>query len=166
MAAGNVNNPTTAGVNYTQAAASSAGTDKTVLGKDDFLKLLITQLQNQDPTQPMDDTQTVAQMAQFSSLEQMTQLNDSFTKFSQAQAMGTYSNIIGKHISWTETTTQGTGDQATTTSVSKNGIVSSIQMKNGTAQAVLADGSQVDVTNIESISLADSAAASGQGTSQ
>ena len=68
------------------------------LGKDDFLKLLITQLSNQDPTSPMEDTEFIAQMAQFSSLEQMTNMNANFEKMntmlSSNQAVGT----IGKTV--------------------------------------------------------------------
>jgi flagellar basal-body rod modification protein FlgD len=50
---------------------------KTALGKDAFLQLLVTQLQHQDPTKPMDDTAYIAQLAQFSSLEQLTQIAES-----------------------------------------------------------------------------------------
>jgi flagellar basal-body rod modification protein FlgD len=46
------------------------------LGKDDFLKLLVTQLQNQDPMNPMDDMNFIGQMAQFSSLEQMLNVSN------------------------------------------------------------------------------------------
>ena len=46
------------------------------LGKDEFLKLLVAQLENQDPMEPMDDTEYIAQLAQFSTLEQMQNMND------------------------------------------------------------------------------------------
>lgn len=55
-----------------EAGARSA---KRELGKDDFLHLLIAQLTHQDPTAPMQDTQFIAQMAQFSSLEQMANMS-------------------------------------------------------------------------------------------
>ncbi len=60
------------------------------LGKDDFLKLLITQVQNQDPMNPTTDTDFIAQMAQFSSLEQMQNLNKTFSYSMGFSMMGKY----------------------------------------------------------------------------
>ncbi|MBP5464659.1 MAG: flagellar hook assembly protein FlgD [Treponema sp.] len=68
------------------------------LGKDDFLKLLITQLSNQDPTSPMEDTEFIAQMAQFSSLEQMTNMNANFEKMNTMLSSNQAVNTIGKTV--------------------------------------------------------------------
>ena len=68
------------------------------LGKDDFLKLLITQLSNQDPTSPMDNTQFISQMAQFSSLEQITNMNAEFAKMNSMLVSSNGVNTIGKTV--------------------------------------------------------------------
>lgn len=68
------------------------------LGKDDFLKLLITQLSNQDPTSPMDNTEFISQMAQFSSLEQMTNMSTGFDRLSSMLTSNNAVNTIGKTV--------------------------------------------------------------------
>ena len=68
------------------------------MGKDEFLKLLVAQLSHQDPTAPMKDQEFIAQMAQFSSLEQMHNIAGNLGTMSDRQAM----NLVGKFISGTD----------------------------------------------------------------
>lgn len=90
-------------------------TSSNTLGKDDFLKLLITQLSNQDPTSPMEDTEFISQMAQFSSLEQMTNMSNAFSKMSEFLNSQEAASTIGKTVELNigDTTTTGIVQGAT-----------------------------------------------------
>ncbi|MFP4285603.1 MAG: flagellar hook assembly protein FlgD [Desulfovermiculus sp.] len=80
---------------------SSPDKDQDIMGKDDFLQLLVTQLENQDPLEPMDPEQMSAQLAQFSSLEQLTNISESMEGLeSMAQGMDrtTALNLLGKSV--------------------------------------------------------------------
>ncbi len=68
------------------------------MGKDDFMKILITQLSHQDPTKPMEDKEFIAQMAQFSSLEQMTNMNQQFTAMAEKLNSSQAFNVLGKSV--------------------------------------------------------------------
>lgn len=72
------------------------------LGKDDFLRLLITQLRYQDPLKPMEDREFIAQMAQFSSLEQTKNMADALTKMNENMAASQERNnalsFLGKYV--------------------------------------------------------------------
>lgn len=74
----------------TYANAKSYGTD--ALGKDAFMTLLVTQMQNQDPLNPSSDTEFISQLAQFSSLEQMENLNSTLTNQNAFSMVG--KNVI------------------------------------------------------------------------
>jgi flagellar basal-body rod modification protein FlgD len=72
------------------------------LGRDDFLKILITQLAYQDPTSPMEDKEFIAQMAQFSTLEQMTAMAGDFSRLTSMLMGNEASSSLGKNVEITE----------------------------------------------------------------
>lgn len=68
------------------------------LDKDDFLKILISQLTHQDPTEPMKDTEFIAQMAQFSTLEQITNMSQDFGKLAGILSSSRALGLLGKTV--------------------------------------------------------------------
>jgi flagellar basal-body rod modification protein FlgD len=115
----------------TAASRASAGTGAAhdVLGKNDFLRLLVTQLQNQDPMEPVSDREFIAQMAQFSALEQMTNVSQGLTELAKRQDAASAYALLGK------TVTVASPDSETVT-----GAVSAVQIDGGSARVVIGDG--------------------------
>ena len=113
------------GASSTASAGSSGASSMTSqLGPDAFLQLLTTQLKNQDPLQPMDDTQSVAQLAQFSALQASQNLETSFANFQSNFAVLQSASLIGKHAA--VNTTDAGGNSSTV-----SGTITSIQVVNG-----------------------------------
>lgn len=93
------------------ASAQAAAVQKGILGKDDFLKMLVTQLRHQDPLNPMDGTEFASQLAQFSSLEQLSNMNTNLEDsigmnqlLTQAISNTMSASLIGKEVRATATT--------------------------------------------------------------
>lgn len=87
----------------TSTATASSKTKSTVMGKEDFLTLLVAQLKNQDPLNPDNPTEFTAQLAQFSSLEQLTNLNTSMEALTAAQGNSdklAALSLIGKNVAY------------------------------------------------------------------
>ncbi|MEW6755829.1 MAG: flagellar hook assembly protein FlgD [Candidatus Latescibacterota bacterium] len=89
----------------TAAEGRPVASPQTSLGKDDFLRLLTVQLQYQDPLNPMDNTEFIAQMAQFSSLEQLQNMNQSLERDlgAQSELQGAFRNnlataLVGRQV--------------------------------------------------------------------
>ncbi len=76
----------------------------------DYMKLLITQLQNQNPLEPLDNSEMASQLAQFSQLQQLESMNTSFAKVLAATERSYANSLIGKEVSFTSQTEEGTED--------------------------------------------------------
>lgn len=107
------------------------------LDKNDFLKILITQLSHQDPTQPMDDKEFVSQMAQFSSLEQMTNMSEGLVKVADLISRSQAVNLLGSAVEISEggTTVSGIVDAVTS----------------GDFPQVLVNGQYYDFANVQKV---------------
>ncbi len=158
-----LNTITVNGVTYNAESYANTQTKTTKeqeLDKDAFIKLLVTQLQYQDPLDPQDNNEFIAEMAQFSSLEQITNMTDALKEINTlvgnidtSVLVGQLSGMIGKGVDWTETVEAADeeGNPVATTQ-DFSGIITGVTVADGTTRVmVLAeDGSthQVDIANI------------------
>ncbi len=139
MTVGAVGNQKTIEEIITRGATPTREVSSDGLGKDDFLNLLITQLRYQDPLNPVDDKEFISQMAQFSSLEQMQNMNRNLLKY-QAYA------LLGKYI------TANVVDTATQASKTVEGEVTSVKISGSKVYAVVGN---TDVPVDDIVNVAD-----------
>jgi len=139
---------TTTSAGFTPTTSSSKQ-----LTQQDFLKLLSTQMQNQDPMQPMDDSQFMAQMAQFSTLQATTTMSTDMTALRTHSDLATASSLVGRNVTITNETVGVV-----------SGTVTGVDASSGTAQVVIGGKSYSlgDITNVTPVSTTTT---SGSGSS-
>ncbi|MEQ8173501.1 MAG: flagellar hook capping FlgD N-terminal domain-containing protein [Syntrophomonadaceae bacterium] len=147
---GMVYSGTSAASSTTSSSSSSTSSSSTgELDKDAFLKLLCTQLQNQDPLNPTDSTEQIAQMASFSSLEQMQNLNESFKSLTTTITDSIVPNMllqqagsmIGRTVVYENPDATGDDDKYL------SGVISSVNISDGAATYYI-DGQEIEQSSI------------------
>mgnify|MGYP001096124631 FL=1 len=123
------------------------------LGKQEFLMLLVAQLRNQDPLNPMQDREFIAQLAQLNALEQMQQLNETLSAMAELTTLGQVASFIGKQVSGLE---KGTGELV-------EGVVSKVTIIDGNV-VLEVGGKQVEVRDVVSIAEAPAETSTGDGS--
>lgn len=83
-----------------KSLSAAAGFGREELGRDAFLNLLVTQLRNQSPLQPQDNSEFIAQLAQFSQLENAEQANDRLGSLLEASQLSQGAGLVGKKVSF------------------------------------------------------------------
>ena len=109
------------------------------LGQDAFFKILITQLQNQDPLNPMEDREFVSQMAEFSSLEKNEKIYSLLEDKLGSNQVIENSNLIGKEIT------------ANVEGIELSGVVNAVKSADDKVLAVLDNGSEIEINSITQV---------------
>ena len=113
------------------------------LGQDEFLQLLVTQMRNQDPMKPMSDTEFIAQMAQFSNLEQTKEMSGDIKELRQSNAFAQGTALMGRHV-------RLMGDDEKVA----NGLVTNLEVKDGEVNLIVNDKSY-ELGDVVSVSAED-----------
>ncbi len=102
----------------------TASASKAEVDYQSFLKLLVAQMKNQDPSNPMDSTQYVAQLAQFSTVEQSIQVNKKLTELLQISAVTQADSILGRTVTSADGATKGVVAQV---KLATNGVIAVLE---------------------------------------
>ncbi|MCT8267854.1 MULTISPECIES: flagellar hook assembly protein FlgD [Afifella] len=111
------------GAGTTAAANSNTNNPGSTVDYDTFLKLLVTQLKNQDPTSPMETTQYMAQLASFSQVEQTIQTNNKLDEILTSSAIGQANELIGHTVTSPDGSTTGT---VASVRITSNGLIANL----------------------------------------
>jgi flagellar basal-body rod modification protein FlgD len=121
------------------------------LKPEDFIKMMVTQLQNQDPMQPAKNEELLAQMSQIGQLQSSTQLQDSLKSMTMQNQIGSASNLIGKEVA-------GLDDQDDPV----KGLVNSVHVEKDTVQLELDSGKTLELGRVTAIAPAHTGTAAGK----
>ncbi|WP_033829218.1 flagellar hook assembly protein FlgD [Bacillus andreraoultii] len=136
------------------AKKETQSTNTNTLGKDAFLKLLITQLQNQDPLNPMQDKEFISQMATFSQLEQAISMGESIKELvnvQKEQQLFSYHSLLGKEVHW-DRITPSENEKEKPLIESGKGVISLIKFTEDGVKFFLQDGTELTAGNISEVS--------------
>ncbi|RXT35493.1 flagellar hook assembly protein FlgD [Bradyrhizobium betae] len=117
-----------------KSSSSNTPTSSTGVDYNTFLRLLIAEMKNQDPTNPMDTSQYMSQFAQLSSVEQAMQTNTKLDSLLSSQSLSQASGLIGKTVSFTDSTGATFTGKVASVSINSDGSVATLQ--DGTKVAV------------------------------
>jgi flagellar basal-body rod modification protein FlgD len=144
----------------TSAVGMSSGTPGTQmknknmdLKAQDFINMMVTQLQNQDPMEPAKNSELLAQMSQIGQLQSSTSLNDSLKSMVLQNQIGSAGNLIGKNVA-------GMDDQNNTI----NGVVNSVRVESGAVVRELDNGTRLPLERVTGIAAASTATTGATAT--
>ena len=97
--------------NYTGSSAAASAADQATVDYDTFLQLLVAEMQNQDPTEPMDSTEYISQLASFSQVEQTIQTNARLEELLASNSVSQAGSLIGRTVTSNDGTVTGVVEQ-------------------------------------------------------
>ncbi|MET4799871.1 flagellar hook assembly protein FlgD [Bradyrhizobium sp. LB11.1] len=129
-----MNVPSATDTTSTNSTSSTTNTSSNTVDYNTFLQLLIAEMKNQDPTNPMDTSQYMSQFAQLSSVEQAMQTNTKLDSLLSSQALSQADGLIGKNVSFTDSTGATFTGKVTSVSINSDGSIATLD--DGTKVAV------------------------------